>query len=118
MRNPLLPLGAAVLLFLSVFAMPLVGQPQNGLGNGGDPRPRRSGRPAPRSADGRALLGGTAEEKGVWLPDNPFIPNPLASPRKRTFPSSPGRGRCTPVAERIRSNRTRGASHRVARECS
>ena len=42
----------------------------------------------------------------------------LACPRKRTFPSSLGRGPCTPVAERIRSNRTRGASHRVARECS
>src|SRR5438093_12018670 len=64
MRNPLIPFGAAVLLFLSVLAIPLVGRPQNGLGNGGDPRPRRSGRPAPRSGDGRALLGGPAGEKG------------------------------------------------------
>ena len=89
MRNPLISLGAAVLLFLSVFAMPLAGQPQNGVGNGGDPRPRRSGLPAPRSGDGRALLGGTAEEKGVWLPDNPFIPNPLGLPAEADLPFQP-----------------------------
>jgi hypothetical protein len=89
MRNPLLPLGAAVLLFLPVLARPLVAKPQNGLGNGGDPRPRRSGRPAPRSADGRALLGGTAADKGVWLPDNPFIPNALGLPVEADLPFQP-----------------------------
>jgi hypothetical protein len=85
MRNPLTPLGAAVLLFL-VFAMPVVAQ--NGLGNGGDPRPRRSGRPAPRSEHGRALLGGTAEQKGLWLP-GPIIPNPLGLPAAADLPFQP-----------------------------
>ena len=89
MRKPLIPLGAAVLLFLCVFAMPLVARPQNGVGNGGDPRPRRSGQPAPRSSDGRALLGTTAEEKGVWLPDNPFIPNALGLPAEADLPFQP-----------------------------
>jgi hypothetical protein len=48
-----------------------VGVPE---GRGGAPAPGRQGRgapakPAPRSADGRALLGGaTPAEKGVWLP--------------------------------------------------
>ena len=65
MRNALVPLGAAVLLFLSLFTVPLVGQAPNGVGNGGETRPRQSGQPAPRSADGRALLGTTAQEKGV-----------------------------------------------------
>jgi hypothetical protein len=88
MRNPVIPLRAAVLLFLLVFAMPLVGEPQNGLGNGGDPRPRRSGRPAPRSNDGRALLGGTAEEKGLWLP-GAIIPNPLGLPAVADIPFQP-----------------------------
>ena len=50
MRNSLVPLRATVLLFLLVFAMPLVAEPQNGLGNGGDPRPRQSGRRAPAHA--------------------------------------------------------------------
>src|SRR2546430_6438119 len=85
-KNPPIPLGAAVLCCLSVFAMPLVGHAQNGLGNGGDPRPRRSGRPAPRTVDGRALLGSTTEEKGVWLPDNPFIPNALGMPAEADLP--------------------------------
>jgi hypothetical protein len=85
MRNPLIPLGAALLLLVSVLATPLVGLLQNGFGNGGEPRPRRSGRPAPRAPDGRALLGGTAEEKGVWLPDNPFIPNALGLPADLPF---------------------------------
>ena len=89
MRNPLIPLGAAVLLFLSMFAMPLVAKPQNGLGNGGETRPRRSGRPAPRTSDGRALLGNTPEEKGVWLPDNPFIPNALGLPAEADLPFQP-----------------------------
>ena len=88
-KNPPIPLVAAVLLFLSVFAMPLVGHAQNGLGNGGDPRPRRSGRPAPRAADGRALLGSTTEEKGLWLPDNPFIPNALGLPAEADLPFQP-----------------------------
>src|SRR5712671_467305 len=89
MRTPMISPGAAVLLLLSVFAMPLVGRSQTGVGNGGDPRPRRSGRPAPRSADGRALLGGTAEEKGVWLPDNPFVPNALGLPMEADLPFQP-----------------------------
>src|SRR5260221_12308110 len=85
-KNPPIPLGAAVLCCLSVFAVPLVGHAQNGLGNGGDPRPRRSGRPAPRTVDGRALLGSTAEEEGVWLPGNPFIPNALGMPAEADLP--------------------------------
>jgi hypothetical protein len=85
MPSPLIPLGAAVVMFLSVFTIPLVGQAPNGVGNGGETRPRRSGRPAPRAADGRALLGTTAQEKGVWLPDMPFIPNPLGLPAEIPF---------------------------------
>src|SRR5687767_10957890 len=88
MRNPLIPLGAAVLLFLPVFTVPLVAEPQNGLGNGGDPRPRRSGRPAPRAEDGRALLGNPVEQKGLWLP-GPIIPNPLGLPATADLPFQP-----------------------------
>lgn len=53
------------------------GAPAEGRGQG---RGRQAGppRPAPRSADGRALLGGaTPDDRGVWLP-GPVIPNPLA----------------------------------------
>ena len=89
MRNPLIPLGAAVVLLLPVFTTPLAGQAPNGVGNGGETRPRRSGRPAPRSADGRALLGTTSQEKGVWLPDNPFIPNALGLPAEADLPFQP-----------------------------
>src|SRR5262245_10541525 len=52
-----------------------VGVPAGGRGAapaGGGGRGRRGGgpsKPAPRSADGRILLGGaTAKEKGLWLP--------------------------------------------------
>jgi hypothetical protein len=91
MRKPLIPPGAAVLLFLYVSATPIAGQAPapNGLGNGGETRPRRSGRPAPLAADGRALLGNTAEEKSVWVPNNPFIPNPLGVPAEMDLPFQP-----------------------------
>jgi hypothetical protein len=91
MRKPLIPPGSAVLLFLCVCAVPIAGQAPapNGLGNGGETRPRRSGRPAPRSADGRALLGTTSEEKGVWVPLNPFIPNALGTPAEADLPFQP-----------------------------
>ena len=88
-KNPPIPLVGAVLLFLSIFAMPLVGHAQNGLGNGGETRPRRSGRPAPRTGDGRALLGNATGDKGVWLPDNPFIPNALGMPAEADLPFQP-----------------------------
>ena len=92
MRKPLIPPGAAVLFFLlSVYAAPIAGQAPapNGLGNGGETRPRRSGQPAPRSADGRALLGNTPDEKGVWLPENPFVPNALGLPAEPDLPFQP-----------------------------
>jgi hypothetical protein len=93
MRNPLVLLGAAVVFFLSALAAPLAGQEGTGQGNRGvqvgvpdgrapgdgsssNARPRRSGQPAPRSANGRALLGGSRDQKGLWLP-GPVIPNPL-----------------------------------------
>jgi hypothetical protein len=88
MRSSPVPFGAVVVLFLSVFALPLAGHPQNGFGNGGDPRPRRSGQPAPRSEDGRALLGGTTEQKGLWLP-GAIIPNPLGLPAEADLPFQP-----------------------------
>jgi hypothetical protein len=61
-----------------------VGVPEGRTGGdarqGGAGRGRQSGppRPAPRTAEGRILLGGsTPKEKGVWLP-GAVIPNPLA----------------------------------------
>ncbi len=62
-----------------------VGVPEGRAGGGaarqgGPGRGRQAGppKPAPRSADGRILLGGaTMKEKGVWLP-GAVIPNPLA----------------------------------------
>ena len=97
MRNPLVRFSAAV-FFLSLFAAPAAAQqenqPQTGQGNRGvqvgvpdgraagdggasnRPRPRVPAGPAPRAADGHALLGSTSEKKGLWLP-GPVIPNPL-----------------------------------------
>jgi len=94
MRKSLIPPGAAVLsfffCFLGVSATSIAGQAApNGLANGGETRPRRSGQPAPRSPSGRARLGTTAEEKGVWLPDNPFIPNALGMPEEADLPFQP-----------------------------
>ena len=86
----------SALFFLSAFATTLVGQqpagqPQTGQGDRGvqvgvpegrtpggssNARPKRSGLPAPRGADGRALLGTAGQYKGLWLP-GPVIPNPL-----------------------------------------
>ena len=103
MRNPSIQL-VATILFLSVFAMPLVGQEPTGQGNRGvqvgvpdgrnpgdggasNRRPKRTSKPAPRAADGHALLG-TAEEKGLWLP-GPVIPNPLGLPADRDLPFQP-----------------------------
>jgi len=90
MRKPLITPGAAVLvLFFLYTAAPIAGQAPNGIGNGGETRPRRSGQPAPRSADGRALLGNTPDEKGVWLPENPFFPNALGLPAEPDLPFQP-----------------------------
>src|SRR6185436_16520170 len=44
---------------------------------GGGRRQTGPPRPAPRGANGRALLGSAPGEKGVWLP-GAVIPNPLA----------------------------------------
>jgi hypothetical protein len=56
------------------------GDAQNPCGGGpANTRPRRSGQPAPRNAEGRPLLGGTLEQKGLWLP-GPVVPNPLGFP--------------------------------------
>jgi hypothetical protein len=96
MRSPIFPLGATVLV-LSLFAAPLTGQeqsqPQTGQGTRGvqvgvpegrspgdggasnRQRQRLPPGPAPRAADGRALLGNTTG-KGLWLP-GPVIPNPM-----------------------------------------
>ena len=106
MRNPFIPLSVAMLL--AVCATPLVGQqpagqqPDRGVqvgvpdgaaaGDGGaSNRQRRTGPPlpAPRSADGRALLGGAAGQKsGLWLP-GPVIPNPLGLPPAAELPYKP-----------------------------
>ena len=45
-------------------------EPARGRRGGGPPLP------APRSADGRPLLGGTKADKGLWLP-GPVVPDPL-----------------------------------------
>ncbi len=104
MRNPLTLLAAASLFALSLlplFAMGhsepgqgtqgvQVGVPegrQGGAGRQGGRGGRQSGPPlpAPRSADGRALLGGaTAADKGVWLP-GPVIPDPLGAVARIPF---------------------------------
>jgi hypothetical protein len=93
MRNPLIPLGAAVLFSCCAWSVAVAGQEQSGQGNRGvqvgvpdgrtpggatSVRTRRTGppRPAPRAEDGRALLGSTADAKGLWLP-GPVVPNPL-----------------------------------------
>jgi|SRR5438477_8087679 len=103
MRNPLIPLGA-VLIFVAMSAMPLVGQ-QPGQGNRGvqvgvpdgrnpgdggasNRRPRRTAQPAPRAADGHALLGSSGQQKGLWLP-GPVIPNPLGLPPDKDLPFQP-----------------------------
>jgi hypothetical protein len=98
MRHPLTRLGAAGFFVVLVCASPLAAQEPAGQGNRGvqvgvpdgaapgdggasNQRRRPSGppKPAPRSADGRALLGASAEAKGLWLP-GPVIPNPLGLP--------------------------------------
>jgi hypothetical protein len=106
MRNPLVQLGVAVLFLFPAFAAPLAGQQpappgdrgvQVGVpdgaasGDGGASnrrRPTGPPAPAPRSADGRALLGGSAEQKGLWLP-GPVIPNPLGLPPAAELPYKP-----------------------------
>ena len=82
---------------------------------GGAGRGRQAGPapPAPRSAEGRVLLGGaTPKEKGVWLPGG-------GGPRSRPadckdIPSSRGRGAARRPRQSISSSRTRGASRRVS----
>jgi hypothetical protein len=97
MRNPLILLGIA-LVCLPASTIPIAGQqPQEGnrgvqvsvpaggglAGGDASGTRKRTGppRPAPRSADGRALLGGTKTQKGLWLP-GPVIPNPLGFPQE------------------------------------
>ena len=64
--------------------------------------------PAPRTADGRVMLGGaTPSEKGVWLPGGGGGQTPSTRP---TFRFSRGRRRCSPIAGRTSSSRTRAAS--------
>jgi hypothetical protein len=68
-----------------------VGVPEGrspGDGGPSNARPRKSGKPAPRSASGRALLGDTNEQKGLWLP-GPVIPNPLGLPSDADMPFQP-----------------------------
>lgn len=63
-------------------------QPAGGR-QGGRGRGRQSGppRPAPRTPDGRALLGfASASDKGVWLP-GPVVPDPLGV--VKTIPFQP-----------------------------
>ena len=103
MRHPLTLLGAAALFVFAVFASPLAGQQPAGQGDRGvqvgvpdgaapgdgasaNQRRRavRPPQPAPRSADGRALLGTVGEHKGLWLP-GPVIPNPLGLPADLPF---------------------------------
>ena len=103
-RNRFILLGAA-LFVCSAFTPPLVGQQQTGQGNRGvqvgvpegrapgdggpsNARPKRSTAPPPRSADGRALLGSTATQKGLWLP-GPVVPNPLGLPADKDLPFQP-----------------------------
>jgi hypothetical protein len=96
MRNPRTLLTAAALSIVPFLTVAVAGQ-EAGQGNRGvqvsvpeggrapagpaNPANRRTGppMPAPRSADGRALLGGTMTQKGLWLP-GPVIPNPLGLP--------------------------------------
>ena len=74
------------------------GDAQNPCGGGpSNPRPRRTGRPAPRAADGHTLLGGTLEQKGLWLP-GPVVPNPLGLPDDLPF---------QPWAKAVRADRRR-----------
>jgi hypothetical protein len=105
MRHPLVLLGAVAFFVLPLTAVPLAGQDQTGQGNRGvqvgvpdgrnpgdggasNRRPQRSNKPAPRAADGHALLGSTANEKGLWLP-GPVIPNPLGLPKDADLPFQP-----------------------------
>jgi len=94
MRILFLLLGASVLFLSPAFVIPLRGQQtakpnpgvqvsvpdgrQGGGRRGDEGPPAESGppRPAPRTSNGRVLLGSTAEEKGVWLPRG-VAPNPL-----------------------------------------
>jgi hypothetical protein len=98
MRRLLILPGAAGLFAVLISATLLAGQQQTGEGNrgvqvgvpagGGQPGGDTSGtrrwtgppRPAPRTASGRPMLGGTVEQKGLWLP-GPVIPNPLGLPK-------------------------------------
>jgi hypothetical protein len=95
MIRPLTLRPAAVAFLLTAAAVPVAGQ-ETGQGNRGvqvsvpeggraaasaanPPRKRGPAMPAPRSADGRALVGFTSEHKGLWLP-GPVVPNPLGFP--------------------------------------
>ena len=62
------------------------GQGRQGVVGGlAGPREEPS-RPAPRSADGRMLLGGaTPEDKGVWLPGRGGFANPVGDPKLVPF---------------------------------
>jgi hypothetical protein len=104
MRNPITLFAAASLFVLSLLPAIVVGHSEPGQGSqgvqvgvpegrqgGAGPQGGRGGRqtgpprPAPRSADGRALLGGaTPTDKGVWLP-GPVIPDPLGVVAQAAF---------------------------------
>jgi hypothetical protein len=116
MRNALILIGSALMVSLAVASdagaqqpaaqPPCTGGVQVGVPGdarnpcGGGPsnaRPRRTGRPAPRAADGHVLLGGTLQQKGLWLP-GPVIPNPLGLPDELPF---------QPWAKAVRADRRR-----------
>jgi hypothetical protein len=93
MRNPLIALAGVAVFMTPILTAPVIGQepppqgnrgvqvgvPEGRGGRAAEPvrgRGRRTG-PAPRSKDGRALLGAaTPKEKGVWLP-GAVVPDPL-----------------------------------------
>jgi hypothetical protein len=107
MRKAFIKTGVAVLCFASALAAPLAGQEATGQGNRGvqvgvpdgrNPgdggasnqrrRPKEAAKPAPRAADGHALLGSTPDAKGLWLP-GPVIPNPLGLAPEAELPFQP-----------------------------
>jgi len=98
MRNPLIVLACMIAFAAPILTAPVAGQqpaPAQGdrgvqvgvpAGRGGEPAAPVRGRgrdagpplPAPRSPEGRALLGvgATPKDKGIWL-SGPVIPDPL-----------------------------------------
>src|SRR5580704_11775355 len=106
--KPRFMLGAVVVCLVSAFSWSVLAQQPDAQGGGvqvgvpqgrqGGPAPGRQGgpgrqagpppKPAPRSADGKILLGGaTPSEKGVWLPGNGF--DTTAASELATLPFQP-----------------------------